>query len=54
MPLPGLLTNGRVHAEFTVANSYVFSDLVDCGMEHRVRFPSGQFDRLVQGRTAAR
>ena len=23
----GLLTNGRVHAEFTVANSYVFSDL---------------------------
>ena len=24
----GLLTNGRVHAEFTIANSYVFSDLV--------------------------
>jgi len=23
----GLLTNGRVHAEFTIANSYVFSDL---------------------------
>lgn len=25
----GLLTNGRVHAEFTVANSYVFSDLAN-------------------------
>lgn len=27
----GLLTNGRVHAEFTVANSYVFSDLTNSG-----------------------
>lgn len=26
-PAAGLLTNGRVHAELTVANSYVFSDL---------------------------
>jgi len=25
----GLLTNGRVHAEFTIANSYVFSDLAN-------------------------
>ena len=28
-PAAGLLTNGRVHAEFTVANSYVFSDLAN-------------------------
>lgn len=30
-PAAGLLTNGRVHAELTVANSYVFSDPGDPG-----------------------